>query len=120
MLRECSAGPIGIPVEAWQIDGGKTAEKMCELIPTSCDVRMSIASIGLGKKKFSAEEYKQARGKAIKNAVSALQAPSALMVLDRVRSYRRNRRNDVGVMEGDVRTVAPLRRDKSVAGSASI
>lgn len=42
------------------------------------------------------------------------------MVLDRVRSYRRNRRNDVGVMEGDVRTVAPLRRDKSVAGSASI
>lgn len=44
---------------------------------------MSIASIGLGKKKFSAEEYKQARGKAIKNAVSALQAPSALMVLDR-------------------------------------
>lgn len=93
---------------------------MCELIPTSCDVRMSIASIGLGKKKFSAEEYKQARGKAIKNAVSALQSPSALMVLDRVRSYRRNRRNDVGVMEGDVRTVTPLRRDKSVAGSASI
>lgn len=61
---------------------------------------MSIASIGLCKKKFSAEEYKQARGKATKNAVSALQAPSALMVLDRVRSYRRNRRNDVGVMEG--------------------
>lgn len=52
LLRECSAGPIGIPVEAWQIDGGKTAEKMCELIPTSCDVRMSIASIGLGKNNF--------------------------------------------------------------------
>ena len=73
-------------VEAWWIDGEKTAEKMCGL----------IASIGLGKKKFSAEEYKQARGKAVKNAVSALQAPSALMVLDRVRSYGRNRRNDVG------------------------
>lgn len=106
--------PYWHTVEAWQIDGGKTAEKMCELIAASCDVRMSIASIGLGKKKFSAEEYKQARGKAIKNAVSALQAPSALIVLDRVRSYGRNRRDDVGVMEGDVRTVAPLRRDKSV------
>ena len=35
-------------------------------------------------------------------------------MLDRVRSSRNRHRDDVEVMEGDVRTVAPLRRDKSV------
>ena len=117
-LVALAEGVFGRPywhtVEAWQIDGGVAAEKMCELIAASCDIRMSVTSLTPSKKGHLPEDYRRARAKALKVALSGLQVSSNLLVLDRVRSSRNRHRDDVEVMEGDVRTVALLRRDKSV------
>ena len=117
-LVSLAEGGFGRPywhtVEAWQIDGGKTAEKMCELIAATCDVRMGIVSVTASAKERTPEDYVRARAKAIKTVLNDLPVSANLLVLDRVRSAGNRRRDEVAVMESDVRTVAPLRRDKSV------
>ena len=106
--------PYWHTVEAWQIDGGETAIKMCALVNQYFDVQSTLVSVIPKGKKRSIEDYVFARGKALKHTLLQTDKSINLLVFDRVRMQSNPRRDDAEVMEGDVRTVAPLRRDKSV------
>lgn len=107
--------PYWHTVEAWQIDGGKTAEKMCELIAQHSAISIGISSVSPSNKgKVIPVDYMRARTKALNASLKVLTSPSSIIVFDRVRRRTDPRKDDAEVMSLDVKNVAVLRKQADV------